>query len=171
MPANRVGSPPLVAEPVWRAAAIGVGGALGTVARYGVDRAVASPALGFPWDTFTVNVTGSLILGLLVTAVTERWPPTRYVRPFAAIGFCGGFTTFSTFVVEVDRLGQHGQVGTAVTYLLVSLVAGLAAAALGIGLARGRLPWPATTTPIPDPDDVGLLGEQEQGRGRAGERP
>ena len=98
-----------------------------------------------------------MILGYLVIAVIERWPPTRYVRPFAAIGFCGGFTTFSTLVVEVDQLGQHGRLLLAATYLLTSVIAGLAAAATGIGLARRQLPLRIRPFPIPDPDDLGLL--------------
>jgi CrcB protein len=127
------------------------------VARYGVDRGISGPALGFAWATFAVNIVGSLILGYLIVAVIERWPPTRYVRPLAAIGFCGGFTTFSTLVVEVAHLGQHGHLLLAATYLLTSIIAGLAAAAVGIGLARGQLPSRARRSPIPDPDDLGLL--------------
>ncbi len=157
MPRRRAGPRSSGPEPKWRAVAIAAGGALGTLARYGVDRAVSGPALGFAWATFAVNIAGSLILGYLVISVVERWPPTRYLRPLGAIGFCGGFTTFSTLVVEVDRLGQHGRVLMAATYLLTSAVAGLAAAALGIGLARGQLPLRARRSPIPDPDSLGPL--------------
>ena len=157
MPRKWAGSKSIVSEGGWRAIAIASGGALGTLARYGVDRGVSGPALGFPWATFAVNIAGSLILGYLVIAVVERWPPTRYVRPFAAIGFCGGFTTFSTLVVEVDQLGQHGRLLLAATYLSVSVIAGLAAAALGIALARRQLPRRTRPSPIPDPDDLGLL--------------
>ena len=106
---ERAGPKSTLSERGRQAIAIGTGGALGTLARYGVDRGLSGPALGFPWATFAVNIAGSLILGYLIIAVIERWPPTRYVRPFAAIGFCGGFTTFSTLVVEVDQLGQHGR--------------------------------------------------------------
>ena len=98
-----------------RTAAPGVGhrrrGALGTLARYGVDRALAGPALGFPWSTLVVNLAGSFLLGVAVTVMVERWSPTRFARPFVAIGFCGGFTTFSTMVVEAAQRGQHGRVG------------------------------------------------------------
>ncbi len=142
-------------SPVGAMAAIAVGGALGTLARYGTDRALVSDPLGFPWATFAVNVTGSFLLGVVVTLVVERWPPTRYVRPFAAIGFCGGFTTFSTLAVETTQRIQHGQVG---------LAAGLRG-----GLAGGRPPGrpgrddpgpgPAACPcprdrPVPDPDDL-----------------
>ena len=147
-------------EPLVRVAAIAGGGALGTLARYGVARALVSPALGIPWDTFVVNVAGSFVLGVMVVLVVERWPPTRYVRPFVAIGFCGGFTTFSTMVVQAAQLGQHHRVGVAAVYLLVSLAAGLVAAAAGMAAARGRLlPGPGERA-IPDPDDVGPLLDQ-----------
>jgi fluoride exporter len=146
-------------EPLVRVAAIAGGGALGTLGRYGVSRALVPPVLGFPWDTFLVNVAGSFVLGVIVVLVVERWPPTRYVRPFVAIGFCGGFTTFSTMVVQAAQLGQHHRVGLAAVYLLASLAVGLVAAAAGMGAARGRLLPGAGERAIPDPDDVGpLLG-------------
>lgn len=151
-------------EPLVRVAAIAGGGALGTLARYGVSRALVPPALGFPWDTFLVNVAGSFVLGVIVVLVVERWPPTRYVRPFMAIGFCGGFTTFSTMVVQAAQLGQHHRMGPAAIYLSASLAAGLVAAAAGMGAARGRLLPGAGERAIPDPDDVGpLFGEPAPG--------
>jgi CrcB protein len=139
-----------------RILAIAAGGSLGTLARYGLGRALAPTPLGFPWPTLLANVTGSLLLGLVVTLVVERWPPTRFVRPFAAIGFCGGFTTFSTVMVEAAQQGRHGRVGPASIYLAVTVGAGLLAAALGIGLARRGLPA-RDRPPIPDPDDLGAL--------------
>jgi len=145
-------------EAARRIVAIASGGALGTLARYGTARALSGVSTGFPWATLAVNLAGSLVLGAVVTLVMERWPPTRYVRPFAAIGFCGGFTTFSTFVVEVDRHVQHGQVATAAVYVLVSLAAGVLAAAAGVVLARGRS---VRAEVVPDPDGPGTLGAAE----------
>lgn len=150
-------------EPALRILAIGVGGALGTLGRYGVGRAIAVPADGFPWATFTVNVVGSFVLGVVVTLVTERWPPTRFVRPFAAIGFCGGFTTFSTLMVEVVRRTQADRPGIAALYLGASLATGTAAAAAGVLAARGRRGSPPVGGDIPDPDSLTTL--------RAGHRP
>jgi CrcB protein len=148
------GRPP--SEAPLRILAIASGGAIGTLARYGVERTVAVPDGHFPWPTFLVNVTGSFLLGVVVVLVVERWPPTRFVRPFAAIGFCGGFTTFSTLAVEVTQRAQHGHLGLAVGYLAASLVVGVVAAALGMLAARGRL-FPPWGTPIPDPDDIAVF--------------
>jgi CrcB protein len=93
----------------------------------------------FPWSTLVINVSGSLLLGVVVTLVIERWPPTRYVRPFAGIGVCGGYTTWSTLMTESALLARDQQAETALLYVAVSLVIGLAATYTGIGL--GRL-WP-----------------------------
>jgi fluoride exporter len=116
--------------------AIAVGGALGGIARYGVDRAVPWNGRGFPWDTFAVNVAGSLLLGLIIVFALEIWQPYTYVRPFAAVGFCGAFTTFSTYAVETDQLARHHHVGLAAGYTVASLVAALAAVAIGIIVGR-----------------------------------
>jgi CrcB protein len=148
--------------------AIAAGGALGTLARYGTDRAVVVAAASFPWATFTVNVTGSFLLGLIVTLVVERWPPTRFVRPFAAIGFCGGFTTFSTLAVETTQRAQHGRWALAVGYVAASLVAGTVAALLGMIVARGRRgSLPGRRDLLPDPDDLGALHPPGEGPGNA----
>jgi CrcB protein len=176
LPQARNGDTPLQGEQLLRVSAIATGGALGTLARYGVDRALAGPALGFPWSTLVVNMAGSFLLGAAVTVMVERWSPTRFARPFVAIGFCGGFTTFSTMVVEAAQRGQHGRVGLATLYLAVSLVAGLLAAAAGIGLARGRLLPAGPEESFPDPDDVGMLGDRPPAApsarpGHAGDHP
>ena len=163
MPAVTADGGPRSLEGPLRIAAIAVGGALGTLSRYGVARALAVPPGRFPWATFVVNVVCSFLLGAVVTLVAERWPPTRFVRPFAAIGFCGGFTTFSTMAVEAAQLGQHDHVGLAAGYIGASLVVGVAASALGMLAARGRL-LPPGRGPIPDPDALGSFGDGSGGR-------
>lgn len=120
-------------------AAIAVGGALGGAARYGIERALPIAPDAFPWATFAVNVSGSLALAVLLVFVLEIWPPTRYVRPFAAIGFLGAFTTFSTWMVETDELVAHHRPGLAAGYLAGSLGAGLAAVSLGLVVGRAVL--------------------------------
>jgi CrcB protein len=120
--------------------AIALGGALGSPARYAVSRIVPVGTNGFPWSTFVINISGSFVLGILLTLVIERWPPTRYVRPFVAIGFLGAYTTFSTFMVETDLLTKDGHSDVAALYVATSLVAGLVA--LYVGILIGRI-WPA----------------------------
>lgn len=122
----------------WRPvyAAVGLGGALGTLARYGVAQLVHVSPDTFPWATFWTNVSGSLALGVVLVLVVERYPPSRYARPFLATGFLGGFTTFSTFVVETDLLAKDGRVGIALAYAAASLIVGFAAVWLGAVLAR-----------------------------------
>lgn len=122
-------------------AAIAAGGALGTLARYGVAQLVHVARDTFPWATFWTNVSGSFALGVLLVLLVERFPPSRYVRPFFATGLLGAFTTFSTLAVETDLLVKDGHAPIGVAYGLASLVAGLAAAWAGIVLGRtGRRP-------------------------------
>ena len=116
--------------------AIALGGMLGTPARYAVGRVVHVSPDSFPWSTFVVNISGSLVLGILLTLIIERWPPSRYLRPFAAIGFLGAYTTFSTYMVETDLLLKDGQAGVALAYVLGSLFIGLAAVYVGIVIGR-----------------------------------
>lgn len=113
-------------------AAIAAGGALGAPARYEMTRLIHVAKGGFPWATFWTNVSGSLVLGFLLVLIIERFPPSRYLRPFFATGFLGAYTTFSTFMVDTATLTKDGDVGMAATYLVASVVVGLAAVWLGI---------------------------------------
>ena len=116
--------------------AIALGGMIGATARYKVSTWITVPAGGFPWATFWTNVSGSVVLGALLVVLVERFPPSRYARAFAGTGVLGAYTTFSTFSVETDLLVKDGHIGTAVAYVAASLVAGIAAAWLGVVLAR-----------------------------------
>jgi len=126
---------------------VAVGGALGTVARYAISRVLPVGVHSFPWATFWTNVSGAFVLGVLLTLILERWPPTRFVRPFAATGFVGAYTTWSTFMVETDELLAHGHAATALAYVGASLVVGLAAVVVGIALGRLWPTAPANTGP------------------------
>lgn len=122
--------------------AVALGGALGAPARYGVAQLVHVAPHGFPWATFWTNASGSFALGLVLALVLERFPPSRYLRPFLATGFLGAYTTYSTYAVETVVLGKDGHAGTAVAYAGASLVAGFVAVWAGIVAAR-RIPVPA----------------------------
>jgi CrcB protein len=116
--------------------AIALGGALGAPARYEVAQWIKVAPDGFPWATFWTNLSGAFVLGFFLTLVIERLRPTRYLRPFFAIGFLGSYTTFSTLAVETVLLIKDGHVTLGVGYTLASVIAGLALAYLGIVLAR-----------------------------------
>jgi len=117
-------------------AVIALGGALGAPARYEVAQLVKVGAGGFPWATFLTNLSGAFVLGFFLTVVIERLPPSRYLRPFFAVGFLGSYTTFSTLAVETATLVKDGHVGLGVGYTAASVAAGLAVAYLGIVSAR-----------------------------------
>lgn len=117
-------------------AAVAVGGALGTPARYGIALAVTVTPGTVPWGTFWINVSGSFVLGVLLAVLLARRPADRYLRPFLAVGFLGAYTTYSTFAVESDLLIRNGRVGVALAYTVASLGAGLVAASGGLLLGR-----------------------------------
>jgi CrcB protein len=115
---------------------ISLGGALGSAARWGLGELVPRSSVTFPWATYLENVSGGFALGLLMVFVLDVWPPHRYVRPFLGVGLLGGYTTFSTYMLETRDLLVAGQMPTALTYLAGSLLSGLVAVWLGIVLAR-----------------------------------
>lgn len=116
---------------------VGAGGAVGTLARWAVSTGVPVVS-GWPLATLAVNLAGSFALGLLLESLLRRGPETpalRRRRLGLGTGFCGGFTTFSSFAVELDRLVSGGQAATALGYAAVSLLGGLVAVVLGIACA------------------------------------
>lgn len=116
---------------------IAVAGALGALARYGLDGFVARRAPGaFPWGTFVVNVSGALALGFLFTLLTERMTVDPWLRSTVTIGFLGAYTTFSTLSLESYRLISDGALGLAFANMAGSLGAGLAAVYAGVVLGR-----------------------------------
>lgn len=110
--------------------AVLVAGSVGAVARYMLDASITRRLTSrYPWGTTTVNVAGSFVLGVVVGAVTAGTAPDG-LRLVAGVGFCGGFTTFSTFAIETDALpGRLATVNVAATVAgcLVAAAAGLAA--------------------------------------------
>lgn len=104
-------------------ALVGLGGALGAVARFGVSQWARD---GFPWHTLAVNLAGSFLLGLLFLDTGES-----DARSFAAVGFLGAFTTLSTFSVETLTLWRGGAIGAAVCNVLANGIGGPLTALLG----------------------------------------
>ncbi len=120
-------------------AVIALGGALGSLARWGLAIALPHQPGAFPWATFLTNVSGCLLIGALMVLLADVWPPSRYLRPFLGIGVLGGFTTFSAYMLDTRALLVTGHPGTAGTYLLGSLAAGLAAVWAGVAMLRSAI--------------------------------
>lgn len=116
--------------------AVGIGGVIGAESRYGIDRLWPSSMTGFPWATLTINVLGCLLMGMLMVVLTELVTPHRLARPFLGIGVLGGFTTFSSFAVDTERLLRAHRAGLALVYMVATLVVAAAALALGTAAAR-----------------------------------
>ena len=117
--------------------AIAAGGALGAVMRFWVSSGVyALLGRAFPWGTLAVNVLGSLAMGFLFVFMLERLAAGAEWRAFALVGFLGAFTTFSTFSIETLTLMQDALYLKAALNAVVSVVACIAAAMLGVILAR-----------------------------------
>jgi CrcB protein len=113
---------------------VAVTGAAGAVARYLVDRGVQRVRDGhWPWGTLVVNVTGCLLLGL-VWGWVDHHPDDATLRTIAGTGFCGAYTTFSTFSIEAVRLVESGRYAAAARYAASSLLAGAVAAAAGLAV-------------------------------------
>lgn len=117
-------------------AVIALGGGLGALARYGMAQLMPTRPGHFPWGTFTTNVVGCFLIGVLMVLITDVWSAHRLVRPFLGVGILGGFTTFSTYAVETRGLLQPGTVGLAFLYLGGTLIAAMAAVVAGVWVTR-----------------------------------
>lgn len=135
--------------PEWLATSLllAAGGSVGTLSRYWLGRLVAEfqrarwPDLEFPVATFLINVSGSILLGFLAALCLSNIDPARrnwYL--LLGTGFCGGFTTFSTFSLESYVLIHDGKPGFALVYMLGSVVAGV----LGVWFAMRLIPVSGT---------------------------
>ncbi|MEU6461506.1 fluoride efflux transporter CrcB [Streptomyces sp. NPDC046976] len=125
----------------WRAqgpvvAVVAVGGALGACARYGLSLAWPTGPDAFPWATFWTNLIGCAVMGVFMVFITEVWAAHRLVRPFFGTGVLGGFTTFSTYTVDIRRLVEAGRPGIGLVYLVATPCAALAAVWLASATVR-----------------------------------
>ena len=116
-----------------------VGGVVGALARWGVATALPASPGGLPWATLLVNVTGCLLIGALLAVLPARFPDNPWLRPLLAVGVLGGYTTFSTFAVDVVRLGEAGAWAMGIGYVVASVVGCSACVLLGLYAARAVL--------------------------------
>jgi fluoride exporter len=117
-------------------ALISLGGALGSLARWGTSELWPSGDARFPWATLQVNVLGAALIGLLMVLVRRHGSEGRYARPFLGAGVLGGYTTFSTYALDVHGLLLAHRPLLAGLYLLASPLLGLLAVWLGVTIGR-----------------------------------
>ncbi|MER5743020.1 CrcB family protein [Streptomyces sp. NPDC002225] len=122
-------------------AVVAVGGATGACARYGASLLWPTAATGFPWTTLVVNVVGCAVIGAFMVVISEAWSAHRLVRPFFGTGVLGGFTTFSTYAVDIQRLVDGGRVRAGLGYLGLTLLAALTAVSGAVWATRRVLAW------------------------------
>jgi CrcB protein len=117
---------------------VALGGVIGSLLRYQAGLIWPTPVGAFPTTTLLVNLLGCLVIGVFLTVVTEVWTTHRLVRPFFGTGVLGGFTTFSTYSLDMVTLVRVGQRAWAVEYLFATAIGAMLAVSLGV-LATRRL--------------------------------
>lgn len=122
-------------------AAVALGGAIGACGRYGASLLWTTAPGGFPWTTLLVNVVGCAVIGVFMVVISDVWAAHRLVRPFFGTGVLGGFTTFSTYAVEIEQLVDSGRARAGVAYLGLTLLAALTAVWSAVWLTRRVLAW------------------------------
>jgi CrcB protein len=129
-------------SPLYASLMVAAGGAVGSVLRYQIGRAVsalAGPANTFPWGTLAINIAGSLLMGVLVGWLARPGLNAQSAEPLrllVGVGLLGGFTTFSAFSSELVTMLHRGQAGLAAGYAAASLIAGMAAVIIGLVAAQ-----------------------------------
>ena len=116
---------------------VGTGSCLGGIARYAVSRVLhGAAAFSFPWGTFVVNVAGCLIIGVIYGMLDRGFQLSSAMKLFLTVGFCGGFTTFSTFVHENYQLLQTSHILLTAVYIALSIACGILAVYVGYRLVH-----------------------------------
>ncbi len=132
-------------SPITASVYVALGGAIGALGRYQIGRAityVAGTGNGFPWGTMTINILGSLSMGVLMGWLARSNTSaigSETIRLFLGVGLLGGFTTFSAFSAEMITLAQRGQLLQCFAYGSVSLLAGMAAFLIGLVVTQGAV--------------------------------
>jgi CrcB protein len=122
-------------------ATIAAGGATGSAARYLIGQTWPTPAGAFPFSTLAINVLGCALIGVLMVLITEVWSRQRLIRPFLGTGVLGGFTTFSTYTVDIERLVAGAHLGNALLYLTLTPVGALLAVWVTATATRRLVNW------------------------------
>ncbi|MGO9144024.1 MAG: fluoride efflux transporter FluC [Streptosporangiaceae bacterium] len=115
---------------------ISAGGVMGALARYGLSAAFPHAPGSFDWVTLWINVTGCALIGALMVLISEVREAHRLARPFLGVGVLGGFTTFSTYIVDIQKSITAGAPQTALAYLAITLAGSLLAVYAGVMLTR-----------------------------------
>jgi len=122
-------------------AAIAAGGAAGAAARYLIGAAWPTPVGAFPVSTLAINVLGCALIGALMVLITDVWSRQRLLRPFLGTGVLGGFTTFSTYTVDIQRLVTGAHPGPALLYLALTPIGALLAVWMTATTTRRLVHW------------------------------
>ncbi|MDX3855478.1 fluoride efflux transporter CrcB [Streptomyces sp. AK02-01A] len=122
-------------------AVVALGGSIGASARYGASLLWPTASGAFPWTTLAVNVVGCAVIGVFMVVISDLWAAHRLVRPFFGTGVLGGFTTFSTYAVDIQRLVDTGDAPTGIAYLGLTLLAALAAVWSAVWATRRVVAW------------------------------
>ena len=128
--------------------AVAAGGVLGAEARFGMSVLLVHGHAPGPWATLLVNISGCVLIGVLMVVLTELGGGHPLARPFLGVGVLGGYTTFSTYAVEVLQLEDAGRTAAALGYLVVTPLVAVAACAAGTAATRvawRRFPRPRTS--------------------------
>lgn len=130
----------------WRAqvpvvAVVALGGATGASARYGASLLWPTAGGGFPWTTLVVNAVGCALIGVFMVVISDVWAAHRLVRPFFGTGVLGGFTTFSTYAVDIQKLVDADRARVGLAYLGLTPLVALAAVWSAAWTTRWIVTW------------------------------
>ncbi len=122
---------------MWTYLSIAAGGALGSMARYATGVYIGRwLGTSFPWGTLVINIVGSFLIGAFAEGFALRWDVSQTTRVFLVVGICGGYTTFSTFSLDIVTLINRGALLAAAAYIVASVALGVAALYGGLHAIR-----------------------------------
>lgn len=120
---------------------VALGGGIGASARYGAGLIWPTEPGSFPWTTLFINIVGCALIGILMVLVTDVLTQQRLVRPFLGTGVLGGFTTFSTYALDIQKLVAEREAATALLYLATTLAAAVLAVWSAVNVTRSLISW------------------------------